>query len=128
MTYNDIYVDVHEIDNSRLLGDAPAEGNPSRTVRQRVAAARRHQTTRFGNSSKLNADMNNRDVKAHAKLKPAAKDMLDAAAEKFGLSARAYMRSVKLARTIADLDDSAEIDTKHVAEALQYRPHQYHDA
>ncbi|QQS17826.1 hypothetical protein IPL68_04090 [Candidatus Saccharibacteria bacterium] len=61
-------------------------------------------------------------------LEPAAKDMLDAAAEKFGLSARAYMRCVKLARTIADLDDSDTIQPQHVAEALQYRPHQFHDA
>jgi len=96
-------------------------------VRQKVNAARARQTERFGKASKLNADMTNRDVKAHAQLEPASKEMLDHAAEKFGLSARAYMRSVKLARTIADLDDSAAIKPKHIAEALQYRPHQYHD-
>ena len=71
--------------------------------------------------------MSNRELKAHAKLGTDAKNMLDTAAEKFGLSPRAYMRSVKVARTIADLDDSDTIETKHIAEALQYRPHQYHE-
>ena len=71
--------------------------------------------------------MSNREVKSHASLEPNAKDMLDTAAEKFGLSPRAYMRSVKVARTIADLDNSDSIRTKHIAEALQYRPHQYHE-
>lgn len=124
----DIYVDVHEIDNSHLLQETSPHATTSDMVRQKVNAARARQTERFGTTSKLNADMTNRDVKAHAQLEPASKEMLDHAAEKFGLSARAYMRSVKLARTIADLDDSATIKPKHIAEALQYRPHQYHDA
>ena len=72
--------------------------------------------------------MTNREVKSLVCLEPEAKTMLDLAAEKFSLSARAYMRTVKLARTIADLDDCDTVQTKHVAEALQYRPHQFHDA
>ncbi len=124
----DIYVDVHEIDNSKLLHSENGEGPTSETVRNKVVAARARQAQRFGTHAKLNADMTNREVKALAQLEPAAKDMLDKAAEKFGLSARAYMRSVKLARTIADLDDSDTITSAHIAEALQYRPHQFHDA
>jgi len=123
----DLYVDVHEIDNSKLLS-AQAASVTSQDIRSQVAHARTLQAKRFGGAPKLNADMTNREIKAKAELEPAAKDILDQAANKFGLSARAYMRSVKVARTIADLDDSETIQPKHVAEALQYRPHSYHDA
>ena len=122
----DLYVDVHEIDNSKLL---EKQNSPTTTqnVRGRVAEARTRQMQRFGVVGKLNSDMTNRDIKAHAHLEAAAKKLLDAAAEKFSLSARAYMRSVKVARTIADLNNSKAITTQHIAEALQYRPHAYHD-
>lgn len=122
----DLYVDVHEIDNSRLLSEAPSSQYTSSTVAERVATARSKQSERFG-GTRLNADMSNRDIKAKANLSNEAKTMLDTAANKFGLSARAYMRSVKVARTIADLDSSDTIETKHIAEALQYRSHQFHD-
>ena len=66
--------------------------------------------------------MSNRELKAHAKLGTDAKEILDTAAENFGLSPRAYMRSEKVARTIADLDNPDTIETKHIAESLQYCP------
>lgn len=122
----DLYVDVHEIDNSRLLSEKPDATNTTIAARQRIANAREVQTKRFG-GNKLNADMSNRDVKAKSLLSAVAKTMLDTAANKFGLSARAYMRTVKVARTIADLDSSETIEIRHIAEALQYRPHQFHD-
>lgn len=122
----DLYVDVHEIDNSRLLSETPSDQHTTIKVAERVAQARKQQAKRFG-AAKLNADMTNRDIKTKARLSDPAKTMLDTAANKFGLSARAYMRTIKVARTIADLDHSDAIDPKHVAEALQYRPHQYHD-
>jgi magnesium chelatase family protein len=123
----DLYVDVHEIDNSRLLSSEPSKITSS-DLRERVMKARELQASRFGQSSKLNADMTNQDMKTILRLTPEAKTMLDTAAEKFGLSARAYMRSAKVARTIADLDTSETITPNHVAEALQYRPHAYHEA
>lgn len=123
----DLYVDVHEIDNSRLLSEQPSSSYTTAAVQKRVVIAHQLQQKRFG-MAKLNADMTNRDIKAKAKLHPDAKTMLDTAANKLGLSARAYMRTVKVARTIADLDDRENIETKHIAEALQYRPHQFHDS
>lgn len=122
----DVYVDVHEIDNSRLLSEHSSSTYTTAAVQKRVAAARKIQEERLG-PIKLNADMTNRDIKAKARLDNDAKTMLDAAANKLGLSARAYMRTVKVSRTIADLDASETIKTKHIAEALQYRPHQFHD-
>lgn len=122
----DLYTDVHEIDNSQLLAKLPPSVT-SEAARKRVVAARRLQTARFGSPSKLNANMTNRDILALAHLEVATKTILDQAANTFSLSARAYMRSVKVARTIADLDGSETIQPKHMAEALQYRPHTYHE-
>ena len=66
--------------------------------------------------------MNTRDISKLIILKNEVKDILNASAEKLDLSARAYHRLIKLARTIADLVDSQEIENNHILEALQYRP------
>ncbi|MEO6761654.1 MAG: YifB family Mg chelatase-like AAA ATPase [Candidatus Saccharimonadales bacterium] len=123
----DLYVDVHEIDNSRLLMESKNTSTATNSIKSRISHSRQIQSDRFGSSQKLNADMTNKDVKTYAKLEPAAKSILDEAANRFGLSARSYMRTVKVSRTIADLDGSLPITSSHIAEALQYRPQHYHD-
>ena len=71
-----------------------------------------------------NASLSHRQLKQHANLSVAAKDLLDQAGAKLGISARAYMRIIKVARTIADLEDSKSIEVPHITEALQYRRQQ----
>jgi magnesium chelatase family protein len=117
----DLYVDVDSVDHASLLALRSAE-EPSKDVAERVLQARTRQLERISNHSKLNGSLGNRDIKQSAQLTPEAKQLLDTAALQLQLSARAYMRSVKVARTIADLDNSDKVGTKHVAEALQYRP------
>jgi magnesium chelatase family protein len=117
----DLYVEVDKV-NHRSLLQLKNQEEPSRLVAARVIKAREQQLSRAHNLHKLNGNLSNADIKATARLSPAAKSLLDQAADKLGLSARAYMRSVRVARTIADLENSASIEANHVAEALQYRP------
>lgn len=115
----DLYIDVDEIKHESLLTAANAE--PSSEIRKRVLKSRELQQKRYKNNLTTNATLNNHQIKTHCMLSPAAKALLDTAAEKLGLSARAYMRVVKVARTIADLNGNAIIGTPEVSEALQYR-------
>lgn len=117
----DLYVDVESVDHASLLALKTTEES-SETVGQRVATARSRQLERDSNHSKLNGTLGNREVKRAAQLTPEAKQLLDSASTQLQLSARAYMRCVKVARTIADLDNSDKVGSTHVAEALQYRP------
>lgn len=117
----DLYSDVAEVEHRKLL--APSSGNKATNqARAHVANARNQQVKRYKSAQKLNASMTNRDIHNHAKLTPAAEELLNTAAERLELSPRAYMRSIKVARTIADLKVSEEINTEHISEALQYRP------
>ena len=99
------------------------EGEPSAKIRERVVKARRIQQERFKNEPGIhcNARMNSRLLKIHAPLSDECLEILRQAMEKFDMSARAYDRILKVARTIADLDDSAEIRPAHIREAISYR-------
>jgi len=92
-------------------------------VRTRVQKARDRQTTRFaGTNLSSNADMDSKHIKLFCSLTEDCLDILKKAVDMFQLSARSYYRIIKLARTIADLEDVDVILSQHVAEALQYRP------
>jgi magnesium chelatase family protein len=115
----DLYVEVDEVKHAKLLSDSHAE--TSQQIAERVARARARQFDRFKSSLKTNATLTNQDIKQLAQLNEASKELLDKAAEKLGISARAYMRTIKVARTIADLEQSESIEVPHLTEALQYR-------
>lgn len=115
----DLYVDVEEVNHASLLGEKQAE--LSADIRERVLKARKLQQKRYQDPMIVNANLTNQQLKRQSYLAPTAKALLDKAAEQLGISARAYMRIVKVARTIADLDGSKTIEIPHITEALQYR-------
>jgi magnesium chelatase family protein len=98
------------------------EGEKSAHLQEIVLAARAVQTKRFvGSQVHCNAQMPPRLVKKHCQLKTEPRLLLERAMERLGLSARAYNRILKIARTIADLEGQTDIQTPHLAEAIQYR-------
>jgi magnesium chelatase family protein len=99
-------------------------GEPSASIRERVEAARERQRERFAGSDRLvsNGDMGPAEIREYCVLDDAGKGLLRAAMQQLHLSARAYHRILKLARTIADLAGAEKIETAHLAEAIQYRP------
>ena len=99
------------------------EGEPSAAIRERVIAARKVQEERFKNEEGIycNAQMTPKLIAKYATLDEASLAILKTAMARFNLSARAYDRILKVARTIADLDKSADIQAAHIAEAIGYR-------
>ena len=79
------------------------------------------QAKRNGHALKTNSRLSSKDIKALAALEPAAEALLNQAAAQLDISARAYMRTIKVARTIADLEGKETIDVAHISEAIQYR-------
>jgi len=117
----DIFVEVPHIDYEKLADDRL--GEKSEKVRDRVTAARGRQIKRFeGTRLNSNNEMTPAEVRKFCKVEESAQSLLKAAMKQLYLSARAFHRILKLARTIADLETSEEIKAHHVAEAIQYRP------
>jgi magnesium chelatase family protein len=120
----DIHIEVPRVDYEKLSGDRL--GETSETIRKRVQAARDIQNKRFENSDVkdvvCNADMRVGEVRQFCQLQAEAQSLMRSAMSQLNLSARAYHRILKLSRTIADLAGSEEIQSVHLAEALQYRP------
>jgi magnesium chelatase family protein len=117
----DIHIEVPRVEYEKLSDDRL--GEPSQAIRERVEAAREQQRGRFEGTRLLtNADMGPAEVREQCRIDDAGKSLLKAAMRQLQMSARAYHRILKLARTIADLAGSASIETVHLAEAIQYRP------
>jgi magnesium chelatase family protein len=117
----DIHVDVPRVNYEKLSGTR--QGEPSRAIRERVAAAPTLQAKRFkGTRLRTNADMGPAEVREFCRLDGAGQRLMQAAMRQLRLSARGYHRVLKLARTIAGLAGAPEIGPAHLAEALQYRP------
>ena len=112
------------MDYEKLSGNKLSE--TSEVIRQRVQAARERQRIRFSNSGSsdiiCNADMRIGEIRQFCQLQDEGQSLMRAAMSQLQLSARAYHRILKLSRTIADLAGSEEIQSTHLAEALQYRP------
>jgi magnesium chelatase family protein len=117
----DLHIEVPQV-KFREMSAAPA-GESSAQIRERVIAARKLQHARFAGKPKItcNARMGSRELKAHCQLDEATGDLLKQAMTEYNLSARAYDRILKVARTIADLAGTENISSDHISEAIQYR-------
>lgn len=117
----DIHIEVTPVPFEKLADDRKAESSVE--IRKRVTKAREIQTSRFETIENIhyNAQMSSKLIREYCALDEQSKELLKTAMERLNLSARAYDRILKVARTIADLDDAPNIITSHIAEAIQYR-------
>jgi magnesium chelatase family protein len=117
----DLHVEVTPVSYSELTNDLPSEG--SKQIRCRVEKARNVQLNRYMSKEGLhcNAQMSKQEMQSHCKIDETGNDILKNAMDRLGLSARAYDRIIKVARTIADLDGEEHISANHLAEAINYR-------
>lgn len=116
----DIHVDVPALSFDELLDGRPS-GASSAEVRVKVQAARNRQRARHGHPALSNAHLDSKAMRKYCTVTDGAKSILESALEQLGLSARAYDKVLRIARTIADLDGCDAIAEHHVAEAVQYR-------
>jgi magnesium chelatase family protein len=115
----DLYIDVEEVKHDILLNKTTDKNDEE--VRLRITRAWSIQGKRYGSPEKLNSQATNDDIKTKMKIETEAEALLNQAAQRLDLSARSYMRVIKIARTIADLAESSGIMTTHIGEAIQYR-------
>lgn len=119
----DIHIELPAVKVEKLTELKDENAESSKTIRKRVKRARDIQTKRFKNTNiSSNSQMVNRDIKKFCILDDSSRSILKEALKKLNLSARTYYRTIKIARTIADLENSVSIKQSHIAEALQYRP------
>jgi len=114
----DMHIEVPAIPISELRKKQSTTSENSQCIRQRVVQARNLQLQRHG---RINAQLEKADIDLSCRLSQTDNDLLENAMTRFGLSMRAYNKILKLSRTIADLDNKKQIDTRHLSEALSYR-------
>jgi magnesium chelatase family protein len=119
----DIHLEVIPVSLDKLTNQNNYQSESSQEIRKRVVAARNIQIERFKNYEGIysNSQMDSRLIRKYCKLDNNSNQILKTASERLGLSARAYDRILKTARTIADLENKENIETSHIAEAVQYR-------
>jgi len=120
----DLWVTVSNVDYKKL-SDEVVRSERTHTIKDRVKKARLMQGKRFRNYKreiKTNSDMNVKELGIFVPLSREVKELLNDSAERLALSARAYHRVIKIARTIADLENSENVEMNHILEAIQYRP------
>ena len=116
----DMHIEVNPVAFTKIIDHK--DTTSSAEIQQKVVAARHLQTKRFSHTSlHYNAQMGPRQLRKYCKLDEASKKLLEKAMDKLGLSARAYDRILKVARTMADLEALESIQSTHIAEAIQYR-------
>jgi len=116
----DLHLELPAVTYADLRADV--SGEPSAAIRARVVAARERQAKRFtGTGTRVNARMTSRQLRRWCAIPPEGSHLLGLAASRLGLSARAYHRILKVARTIADLEECESISADHLSEAIQYR-------
>ena len=117
----DIHIEVTPVPFEKLSDER--KGESSVNIRKRVTKARAIQTKSFEDSEVVhyNAQMNTKQIRKYCKLDASSMQLLKTAMERLNLSARAYDRILKVARTIADLEDKISIESSHISEAIQYR-------
>jgi magnesium chelatase family protein len=122
----DIHIDVPRVDYNKLSDDRL--GEPSPKIQARVEQARQRQHARFAKHKSIssNADMRPAEIRKYCEVNEEGRALLSNAVNQMHLSARAYHRVLKLARTIADLAGEEAISVQHLGEALQYRPRLSH--